>query len=54
MLLDRCRPRSLADLRQWNTNSYLKLNDKPRTRNLYRLRELELVKACEHQNHPSA
>ena len=45
MLLDRGRPWPLAELRQlsWYASLYLKLNDKTRSRDLYRLRELELA-----------
>jgi Fic family protein len=45
MLLDRGRPWPLAELRQlpWYASLYLKLNDKTRSRDLHRLRELELA-----------
>ncbi len=45
MLLDRGRPWPLAEVRQapWYASLYLKRNDKTRTRDLRRLRELELA-----------
>lgn len=45
MLLDRGQPWPLAELRQapWYASLYLKRNDKTRTRDLHRLRELELA-----------
>lgn len=45
MLLNRGRPWQLAELRQlpWYASLYLKLNDKTRSRDLHRLRELELA-----------
>jgi hypothetical protein len=45
MLFDRGRPWPLAEMRQlpWYASLYLKLNDKTRSRDLRRLRELELA-----------
>lgn len=44
-LLDRGRPLPLDEIRQapWYTSLYLKLNDKTRSRDLHRLREMELA-----------
>ena len=44
-LLDRGRPLSLDEIRQapWYTSLYLKRNDKTRSRDLNRLREMALV-----------